>query len=148
MTAWLFQRSSTYPFTSRQPTDLWPSTPTEFIPTHQCNFTTSLNLCPVSVFHELFSYCWNILHQLSFLNILLDLLCSYCGMGAAISRLAKRFIPKCEMRIVMVGLDASGKTTILYKLKLGEIVTAIPTVGNYLKKLFTLINVLFLSFCV
>lgn len=33
----------------------------------------------------------------------------------------------------MVGLDASGKTTILYKLKLGEIVTAIPTVGNYLK---------------
>jgi ADP-ribosylation factor protein 1 len=55
-------------------------------------------------------------------------------MGAAISRLAKRLLPKCEMRIVMVGLDASGKTTILYKLKLGEIVTAVPTVGNYLKK--------------
>ena len=31
----------------------------------------------------------------------------------------------------MVGLDASGKTTILYKLKLGEIVTSIPTIGNY-----------------
>ena len=29
----------------------------------------------------------------------------------------------------MVGLDASGKTTILYKLKLGEIVTTIPTIG-------------------
>lgn len=30
----------------------------------------------------------------------------------------------------MVGLDAAGKTTILYKLKLGEIVTTIPTIGN------------------
>merc|ERR1712170_115490 len=32
-------------------------------------------------------------------------------------------------RILMVGLDAAGKTTILYKLKLGEIVTTIPTIG-------------------
>ncbi|WFC99234.1 Arf GTPase arf1 [Malassezia yamatoensis] len=30
----------------------------------------------------------------------------------------------------MVGLDAAGKTTILYKLKLGEIVTTIPTIGQ------------------
>lgn len=29
----------------------------------------------------------------------------------------------------MIGLDAAGKTTILYKLKLGEIVTTIPTIG-------------------
>ncbi|KAG0520799.1 hypothetical protein BDA96_08G105100 [Sorghum bicolor] len=35
-----------------------------------------------------------------------------------------------EMRILMVGLDAAGKTTILYKLKLGEIVTTIPTIGE------------------
>jgi len=32
----------------------------------------------------------------------------------------------------MVGLDAAGKTTILYKLKLGEIVTTIPTIGEFL----------------
>jgi GTPase SAR1 family protein len=31
----------------------------------------------------------------------------------------------------MVGLDAAGKTTILYKLKLGEIVTTIPTIGQW-----------------
>lgn len=31
----------------------------------------------------------------------------------------------------MVGLDAAGKTTILYKLKLGEIVTTIPTIGKF-----------------
>lgn len=33
----------------------------------------------------------------------------------------------------MVGLDAAGKTTILYKLKLGEIVTTIPTIGPCLR---------------
>merc|ERR1719316_1464554 len=36
---------------------------------------------------------------------------------------------KTEMRILMVGLDAAGKTTILFKLKLGEVVTTIPTIG-------------------
>ena len=34
-----------------------------------------------------------------------------------------------EMRLLMIGLDAAGKTTILYKLKLGEVVTTIPTIG-------------------
>ncbi len=34
-----------------------------------------------------------------------------------------------EMRILMVGLDAAGKTTILYKMKLGEVVNTIPTIG-------------------
>lgn len=29
----------------------------------------------------------------------------------------------------MLGLDAAGKTTILYKLKLGEYVTSVPTIG-------------------
>nr|XP_027202188.1 ADP-ribosylation factor 2-like [Dermatophagoides pteronyssinus] len=29
----------------------------------------------------------------------------------------------------MLGLDAAGKTTILYRFKLGEIVTTIPTIG-------------------
>jgi len=40
-----------------------------------------------------------------------------------------RLFGKKEMRILMVGLDAAGKTTILYKLKLGEVVTTIPTIG-------------------
>ncbi|XP_072423198.1 ADP-ribosylation factor 1-like 2 isoform X2 [Chiloscyllium punctatum] len=41
----------------------------------------------------------------------------------------KQYFSMKEMRILMVGLDAAGKTTILYKLKLGEIVTTIPTIG-------------------
>jgi len=50
-------------------------------------------------------------------------------MGLNISRLFDKLWGKKEMRILMVGLDAAGKTTILYKLKLGEIVTTIPTIG-------------------
>jgi len=50
-------------------------------------------------------------------------------MGLSISKLLDRLWAKKEMRILMVGLDAAGKTTILYKLKLGEIVTTIPTIG-------------------
>ncbi|CEJ85970.1 Putative ADP-ribosylation factor [[Torrubiella] hemipterigena] len=50
-------------------------------------------------------------------------------MGLAFSKLFDKLWGKKEMRILMVGLDAAGKTTILYKLKLGEIVTTIPTIG-------------------
>ncbi|XP_074572458.1 ADP-ribosylation factor-like [Curcuma longa] len=50
-------------------------------------------------------------------------------MGLTFTRLFSRLFAKREMRILMVGLDAAGKTTILYKLKLGEVVTTIPTVG-------------------
>ena len=45
------------------------------------------------------------------------------------SSMLKGVFGKKEIRILMVGLDAAGKTTILYKLKLGEIVTTIPTIG-------------------
>jgi len=50
-------------------------------------------------------------------------------MGMTISQLFNRLFGSEEKRIVMVGLDAAGKTTILYKLKLGEVVTTIPTIG-------------------
>jgi len=50
-------------------------------------------------------------------------------MGLAFTKIWQRLVGKTEMRILMVGLDAAGKTTILYKLKLGEVVTTIPTIG-------------------
>lgn len=50
-------------------------------------------------------------------------------MGNIFAKLFSKFSKK-DMRILMVGLDAAGKTTILYKLKLGEIVTTIPTIGE------------------
>merc|ERR1712022_95923 len=51
------------------------------------------------------------------------------SMGLAFSKLWARMFSNREMRILMVGLDAAGKTTILYKLKLGEVVNTIPTIG-------------------
>lgn len=57
-------------------------------------------------------------------------------MGLMISRLFDGFFGQKEMRILMVGLDAAGKTTILFKLKLGEVVTTIPTIGMFGKSLF------------
>jgi hypothetical protein len=36
-----------------------------------------------------------------------------------------RFVPKA----VMLGLDAAGKTTILYKLHIGEVLSTVPTIG-------------------
>merc|ERR1712187_1013575 len=50
-------------------------------------------------------------------------------MGNLFGNIWKRMVGTREMRILMVGLDAAGKTTILYKLKLGEVVTTIPTIG-------------------
>lgn len=34
-----------------------------------------------------------------------------------------------EMKVLMLGLDQAGKTTLLYRMKMGQIVTTIPTVG-------------------
>ena len=56
-------------------------------------------------------------------------------MGITISQFFRRMndlyhsFSNREARILMVGLDAAGKTTILYKLKLNETVTTIPTIG-------------------
>jgi len=50
-------------------------------------------------------------------------------MGLFFSKLFESLVGKKEMRILMLGLDAAGKTTILYKLKLGEVVSSVPTIG-------------------
>jgi len=41
----------------------------------------------------------------------------------------KRLFPNKEIRILMLGLDNAGKTTILYKIKMGKVVRTIPTIG-------------------
>ena len=53
----------------------------------------------------------------------------YVRMGILISTLMDRLFPPTLSRIVMLGLDNAGKTTILYKLRLGEVVTTVPTIG-------------------
>ena len=50
-------------------------------------------------------------------------------MGTILSRAYERFYVSKKIRVIMVGLDAAGKTTILYKLNLGEVITHTPTIG-------------------
>ena len=50
------------------------------------------------------------------------------GMGGLLSYFRGLFGQR-EMRILILGLDGAGKTTILYRLQVGEVVTTIPTIG-------------------
>lgn len=52
-------------------------------------------------------------------------------MGNLFANLFSNLFNKKEQRILMLGLDGAGKTTILFQLKLGEIIPTIPTIGNY-----------------
>ena len=60
-------------------------------------------------------------------------------MGNIFATLFKGFFGKREVRILMIGLDAVGKTTILYKLKLGKIITTIPTIGITISLLLNMV---------
>lgn len=50
-------------------------------------------------------------------------------MGLYVSRILDSLSGVKEKKILMLGLDAAGKTTILFKLKLGEALHTIPTIG-------------------
>lgn len=54
---------------------------------------------------------------------------SYSVVGAILSYFSDLFRAK-ERRILILGLDGAGKTTILYKLQVGEVVTTIPSKYN------------------
>ncbi|KAA0190927.1 ADP-ribosylation factor protein 1 [Fasciolopsis buskii] len=50
------------------------------------------------------------------------------AQGGILSYFSRLFGPR-ERRILILGLDGAGKTTILYRLQVGEVVTTIPTIG-------------------
>jgi len=50
-------------------------------------------------------------------------------MGHSISKVWNRLKARKPTRFLFLGLDAAGKTTIVYKLKLGEVITTMPTIG-------------------
>lgn len=46
----------------------------------------------------------------------------------------------------MLGLDAAGKTTILYKLHIGEVLSTVPTIGWFIfSLLFPLSDYIYIS---
>jgi len=50
-------------------------------------------------------------------------------MGGLLSKIKGLFSGMPDQRILMLGLDAAGKSTILYKMHLGETLQTIPTIG-------------------
>jgi signal recognition particle GTPase len=54
------------------------------------------------------------------------------NMGNLVTALSDLFNFQQKKRLLLLGLDAAGKTTLLYKLKLGENVHTIPTVSFYI----------------
>lgn len=50
-------------------------------------------------------------------------------MGILFQSVWGRLVARSECRLLMLGFGGAGKSTILSKLKLGEIITAIPTIG-------------------
>lgn len=50
-------------------------------------------------------------------------------MASVISNMLHALFPATQFRGLLIGLDASGKTSVLYKLKLGECITTMPTIG-------------------
>ena len=56
-------------------------------------------------------------------------------MGFIFSKAWNKLFEKRDVRILMIGLDAAGKTTIMYKMKMNETVKTIPTIGFNLESL-------------
>ena len=50
-------------------------------------------------------------------------------MGFSISRIFENFMTQKEARILMLGLDGAGKSTIVHKMKFNENISTIPTIG-------------------
>eukprot|EP00126_Sphaerothecum_destruens_P007637 Sdes_comp19926_c0_seq2m12365 len=48
-------------------------------------------------------------------------------MGGYISQLLQNLWGQKELRVLILGLDGAGKTTILYRLQVGEVVSTIPS---------------------
>ncbi|KAK9686950.1 ADP-ribosylation factor-like protein 5A [Basidiobolus ranarum] len=56
-------------------------------------------------------------------------------MGILFSKAWKLFWSKDEHKIVIVGLDNAGKTTVLYKLLYNEVASTTPTIGSNVEEI-------------
>ncbi|KAI9316832.1 P-loop containing nucleoside triphosphate hydrolase protein [Dichotomocladium elegans] len=56
-------------------------------------------------------------------------------MGIIFSNLWSRLFSKAPVKIIIVGLDNAGKTTILYRLLMNQVVTTTPTIGSNVEQI-------------
>ena len=68
-------------------------------------------------------------HATSFLLLTAREKPSLSPQGVLVSKLFSTLLGNKEVRVLILGLDNAGKTTILYKLQMGEVVTTVPTIG-------------------
>ena len=52
-------------------------------------------------------------------------------MGGFFAKATEKLFGKKECGVLIAGLDSAGKTTILYQLKLGEVVATQPTISMF-----------------
>lgn len=69
-----------------------------------------------------------ILDRMFYISVLTQIYSNLNFSGGFYSYFKSLFGDK-ELRILILGLDGAGKTTILYRLQVGEVVTTIPTIG-------------------
>jgi ADP-ribosylation factor protein 6 len=67
-------------------------------------------------------------------------------MGKVLSKVMKKLSADGPKRILMLGLDNAGKTTILYRMKRTEDFNTVPTVGMFKKIFFLFLKKKFFSF--
>ena len=59
-------------------------------------------------------------------------------MGSAVAKSLLPFSLSAGYHCVMIGLDGSGKTTILYRLQYGQYTRTVPTIGFNCEKVIVL----------
>ena len=71
-------------------------------------------------------------------NLLEKTAAAFAALKEVLSTFSER-----HAKILMLGLDGAGKTTVLYKLKLNETVSTIPTIGFNVESVQPVKNVTF-----
>ena len=69
-------------------------------------------------------------------------------MGFIFSKLLSLFVAKRKARILMLGFEAAGKTSILYQMKIGKLIKTIPTIGFNVEQIdYKGLNITILDVC-
>lgn len=59
-------------------------------------------------------------------------------MGGTFGKLLSHLWGQKEIRVLILGLDGAGKTTILYRMQVGEVITTVPSISAYFSCLIKL----------